>query len=57
MNHQTDWRQQSAMESNQGNGRGWCFSPEPEPKSLRPWFLAGICIFLFLAMCVLASAA
>ena len=55
MNHQTDWRQQSAMESNQGNGRGWAFDPQPEPKSIRPWVIAGTCVFLFLAMCLLAS--
>lgn len=28
MRNDTDWRQRSAMETNQSNGRGWCFDTD-----------------------------
>jgi len=57
MHNDTDWRRDSAMLTNQSNGRGWHFSPEREEPSLRPWFIAGACVLLFVAMCAICAAA
>ena len=44
----------AAQRTNNARGEAIEWSEKP---SLRPWFIAGTCVFLFLAMCVLASAA
>jgi hypothetical protein len=56
MHNDTDCRRESDMQTNQSNGRGWHFSPEREETSLRPWFIAIVCVVVFVGMCLLASA-
>jgi hypothetical protein len=57
MHNDTDWRRESAMLTNQSNGRGWAFDPKPEETSFRPWFIAGACVLLFVAMCAICAVA
>jgi hypothetical protein len=54
MHNDTDWRRESAMLTNQSE-RGWDFRPMNDEPSLRPWFIAGACVLLFVAMCAICA--
>jgi len=55
LRNDTDWRQQSAMESNQSNGRGWAFDPADQQPSLRPHFLIAVAAVVIIGLALIAS--
>lgn len=34
---------------------GWDFRPMDNETSLRPWFIAGLCVVIFVGLCMIAS--
>ena len=56
MHNDTDWRRESAMLTSQSE-RGWDFRPMNDEPSLRPWFIAGACVLLLVAMCAICAVA
>lgn len=57
MNNHTDWRQASAAETNQSQGRGWDLRPDQETDKSPLIFWGVVILLALIAGCVMCAQA